>query len=116
MSPHFQDVYHVNLTFPMEDLHQYYAAGPEGYCAQLIGYKGPHGLFAHLRRLGFAHHLVAGWKNLARGFSFFMVTLQLTEIGERHVDEIVKYVFQYINLLKGRIALCVPFVYLFCSH
>lgn len=96
-----KDVYHVNLTFPLQDLHPHYRSSPEGFCAQLIGYKGPNGLFSYLRKIGYAHHLVAGWKNLARGFSFFIITIQMTEIGERYVDDIVKFVFQYLNLLRG---------------
>ena len=38
-------------------------------------------------------------KNLAR-FSLMLVTVQLTDHGERHVDAIIKTVFQYINMLK----------------
>ena len=53
------------------------------------------------RKLGWAHHLVCGWRALARGLAFFMVTVQLTEAGERHTDEVVKQVFQYIQLVKG---------------
>ena len=29
-----------------------------------------------------------------------MITIQLTDHGERHVDSIIKTVFQYINMLK----------------
>ena len=29
-----------------------------------------------------------------------LVTVQLTDHGERHVDAIIKTVFQYINMLK----------------
>ena len=97
-----KDIYHVNLTFPMEDFSAFYQSSPQGSVAQLVGYKGPNGLFAHLRQLGYAHHLIASWRSLAKGFSFFMVTVQMTESGERHVDEIVKYVFQYIQLIKGK--------------
>ena len=96
-----KDVYHANLTFPMEDFGAHFAAGPCGYVAQLLGHKGPRGLFAQLRAQGLAHHLVAGRKTLARGFSFFVVTVQMTEEGERRVEEVIKSVFQYIQLLKG---------------
>ena len=96
-----KDVYHVNMTFPMEDMQAYYSAAPLGYLGQLLGYKGPNGLFSYLRMLGLAHHLAVGARHLARGFSFFVVTAQLTEFGERHVDEVVKHVFQYINLIRG---------------
>ncbi len=85
----------------MEDLRREYRSGAEGYLAQLIGHKGPGGLFAHLRRLGWAHHLVCGWRALARGLAFFMVTVQMTEAGERHHDEVVRQVFQYVQLLRG---------------
>ncbi len=32
-----KDVYHVNLTFPLEDISMHYMAAPGGYVAQLIG-------------------------------------------------------------------------------
>ena len=32
-----KDIYHVNLTFPMEDLLDYYLAAPHVYLAQIIG-------------------------------------------------------------------------------
>ena len=53
-----KDVRHVNLTFPIDDFCDFYAAAPDGFVAQLIGHKGPGGLFALLRKEGFAHHLV----------------------------------------------------------
>ena len=96
-----KDIYHVNLSFPLEDLGAFYASGPQGYLAQLLGHKCEGGLYARLKGRGLAHNFVAGWKNFARGFSFFVLTAQLTEMGERHVDEVVKMVFQYIKLIKG---------------
>ncbi len=50
------------------------------------GHKGQGGLFSYLRDQGLAHHVVASSKTLAKGFSFFMISVQLTEDGERHVD------------------------------
>ena len=32
-----------------------------------------------------------------------LVTVQLTDHGERHVDAIIKTVFQYINMLKKKL-------------
>ena len=31
-----KDVKHVNLTFPIEDLCDYYSASPDGFIAQLV--------------------------------------------------------------------------------
>lgn len=53
-----KDVRHVNLTFPIDDFGDFYNAAPDGFVAQLVGHKGPGGLFAHLRREGLGHHLV----------------------------------------------------------
>lgn len=50
---------------------------------------------------GWAHHLLASRNFLARGFCFFVITVHLTEEGERRVDEIVKCVFQFLELLRG---------------
>ena len=36
-------------------------------------------------------------------FSLMLVTVQLTDHGERHVDAIIKTVFQYINMLKKKL-------------
>ena len=45
--------------------------------------------------------VVATQKNLFLvRFSLMLVTVQLTDHGERHVDAIIKTVFQYINMLK----------------
>ena len=44
---------------------------------------------------------VAAQKNLFLvRFSLMLVTVQLTDHGERHVDAIIKTVFQYISMLK----------------
>jgi len=36
-----KDVRHVNLTFPFEDMSNFYSAAPDGFVAQLVGHKGP---------------------------------------------------------------------------
>ncbi len=100
------------MTFPLEGRHsrrttnasrsRHDAGAAEGYLAQLIGHKGVGGPLALLRRAGFAHHLSASWRTLVvRGFSFFVVAAHLTEAGERRVDEVVRTVFQYIQLVRG---------------
>jgi insulysin len=84
----------------MEDISSYYAAGPAGQVAQLIGHKGQNGLFSYLKAKGWAHQLVASHKTLGKGFSLFMISVQLTDTGEKFVDEVIKHVFQYVQILK----------------
>ncbi len=95
-----KDVCHVNLTFPVEDMSCHYAAAPGGQVAQLIGHKGEGGLYAHLRAKSWAHQIVASYKNLGKGFSLFMISIQLTETGEQHIDDVILNVFQFIQLLR----------------
>ena len=82
----------------------------------MLGHRGPGSLLSHLKKKGLAHHVVATHKNffMARSlhfdtlktitncvrFSLMLVTVQLTDHGERHVDAIIKTVFQYINMLR----------------
>ena len=53
-----KEVCHINLTFPMEDMSLFWAEAPAAQVAQLIGHKGDGGLYALLRRKGWAHQLV----------------------------------------------------------
>lgn len=43
---------------------------------------------------------MGGHSTSARGFGFFDVMVDLTEEGFDHVDDIIKLVFQYINMLR----------------
>lgn len=95
-----KEVCHVNLTFPLEDLSCHYASGPAGQVCQLIGHKGQGSLYSYLRSQGWAHQLVACHRTLGKGFSLLMVSIQLTESGEKCTDEVINLVFQYIQLLK----------------
>lgn len=47
----------------------------------------------------------ASHKTLGKGFSLFMVSIQLTEMGEKSANETILHVFQYIRLLKDTGAL-----------
>ena len=81
-----KEVCHVNLTFPMEDISSWYKSGPAGQVAQLIGHKGQNGLYAFLRSKGWAHHLVANQKTFAKGFSLFLISVQLTGNIQSRLD------------------------------
>lgn len=55
---------------------------------------------AALKERGWSNNLVAGNRPAPRGFGFFGISVDLTEEGMNHVEEIIKLVFQYINMLK----------------
>ncbi len=48
----------------------------------------------------------------AKGFGFFHISVDLTEEGIEHIEDIITLVFQYINLLKVIISLIIIQSYL----
>lgn len=45
---------------------------------------------------------MAGHSTSARGFGFFDVMVDLTQEGFEHIDDIIKIIFQFINMIKER--------------
>lgn len=90
----------LTITFQTEDLERYYKAGPEHYVSHLIGHEGAGSILSELKAKGWCNNLVGGYSTIGRGFGFFEVMVDLTQDGFDHVDDIVKIIFQYINMLK----------------
>lgn len=95
-----KDLRNLNITFPIPDLHEYYKFGPGHYLSHLFGHEGPGSLLSVLRAKGWCNSLVGGSRTGSRGFGFFGINVDLTEEGIDHVDDIVRLVFQYVNMLK----------------
>lgn len=68
--------------------------------SHLLGHEGEGSLLSFLKAKGWCNSLVSGGKAGARGFCFFNVCVDLTEEGLNHIDDIIKLVFQYINMIK----------------
>ncbi|XP_044737581.1 insulin-degrading enzyme [Chrysoperla carnea] len=97
-----KDVRNLNITFPIPDLHEYYKSGPGNYISHLIGHEGPGSLLSALKARGWSSNLFGGFlRPSPRGFGFFGVSMDLTEEGMDHINDIIVTVFQYINLLKS---------------
>ena len=60
----------------------------------LLGHEGPGSLLSTLKSNGWVNSIVGGLRPGANGFSFFILNGDLTIEGIRHVDTIVKYLFQ----------------------
>ena len=87
----FLQGYHLNLTFPLGDYDSQYLSSPGGYVSSLLGQKGPGSILSYLKTKNLAHHLTASHKQFHKArFSLMLVSIQLTDHGERHVDSIVK--------------------------
>ncbi|KAL3284944.1 hypothetical protein HHI36_019075 [Cryptolaemus montrouzieri] len=97
-----KDVRNFNIIFPCKDLSHLYKAAPCNYISHLMGHEGPGSILSALKARGWSSSLVAGLRPSPRGFGFFTVAVDLTEEGMDHTDEIVKLIFQYINMLKDQ--------------
>lgn len=45
---------------------------------------------------------MAGHSTSARGFGFFDIMVDLTQEGFENIDDIIKIIFQYINLIRDK--------------
>ncbi|RZC37709.1 insulin-degrading enzyme, partial [Asbolus verrucosus] len=95
-----KDVRNLNIVFPCPDLQEYYKSSPSHYISHLMGHEGPGSILSTLKARGWSNNLVAGSRPAPRGMGFFGVTVDLTEDGIEHINDIVELIFQYINMLK----------------
>ncbi|KAF7987713.1 hypothetical protein HCN44_003576 [Aphidius gifuensis] len=97
-----KDVRNLKMIFPLPDLDKYYHSVPSQYISHLLGHEGNGSLLSAFKNFGWCNSLVAGPKNTARGnVNFFTVIVDLTEEGMKHIDDIIKLTFQYINMIKS---------------
>uniref|UniRef100_A0A182NQ16 Insulin-degrading enzyme n=1 Tax=Anopheles dirus TaxID=7168 RepID=A0A182NQ16_9DIPT len=95
-----KDTRSLTVSFQMEDLEQYYKSGPEHYVSHLVGHEGKGSILSELKARGWCNKLIGGYCSLGRGFGSFDVMVDLTEEGFEHIDDTVKLIFQYINMLR----------------
>lgn len=65
-----------------------------------MGHEGPGSVLAELRRLSWSTTLNCDHIKYANGFGFFEVKVDLTDEGYEHMDDIVKLIFQYVNIIR----------------
>ena len=100
--------YHLNLTFPLPDYDTEYLSSPGGHLATLLGHKGAGSVLSYLKTKNLAHHLTASHKQFHKArFSLMLVSIQLTDHGERHVDNIVKVRVSVIRNILGSLLLVI---------
>ncbi|XP_073115982.1 insulin-degrading enzyme-like 1, peroxisomal [Elaeis guineensis] len=91
----------LKFTWPITPSIRYYKEGPCRYLSHLIGHEGEGSLFYILKQLGWAISLEAGEGDWSFEFSFFYVSIELTDAGHEHIEDIVGLLFKYILLLQN---------------
>uniref|UniRef100_A0A0R3RZQ2 Insulin-degrading enzyme n=1 Tax=Elaeophora elaphi TaxID=1147741 RepID=A0A0R3RZQ2_9BILA len=95
-----KDLRYLTLTFPIPDYRDDYRSWPAHYVSHLVGHEGPGSLLSELKRRGWVNSLSAGDRLLARGFGNFSISVDLSEQGLLHTDDIVELVFSEVGLVK----------------
>ena len=75
---------------------------PGHYLSHLLGHEGKGSLLSYLKAKGWGLALYAGGQSGEVGtYGFFKITVELSEQGLEHTDDIVEATFQYIAMLRA---------------
>ncbi|KAK8007143.1 alpha/beta-hydrolase [Apiospora arundinis] len=95
------DVRQLILLFPSLDEEELYESQPSLYISHLIGHEGPGSIFYYIKSKGWASSLNACMLPVCPGTAgIFRCEIELTKVGLKNYEEIVKAFFQYTSLLR----------------
>src|SRR5258705_5973341 len=95
-----KDTRQLTYNFPVPELDRYFREKPGSYIANLIGHEGVGSLHAQLKARGWIESLGASAQRFDADNALVMVSIELTEQGAAHVDDITNALFDYIALVR----------------
>ncbi|KAL0772553.1 hypothetical protein Bca101_037704 [Brassica carinata] len=90
----------LTVSWPVTPSIHHYEEAPCGYLGHLIGHEGEGSLFHALKTLGWATGLYAGESDVTIDYSFFDVSVDLTDAGHEHMQDILGLLFRHIKHLQ----------------
>ena len=96
-----RDLRTLSVWWPLPPLRPLYRSKPHCLLSHLLGHEAEGSLLSLLKTRGWADSLCAGETNSNSDFSLFEVQMDLSPEGDKHVDEILQYVFQYLTMLRS---------------
>ncbi|KAI9475636.1 MAG: Metalloenzyme, LuxS/M16 peptidase-like protein [Benjaminiella poitrasii] len=90
----------LDVTFPFPDQTPYYESQPAHYISHLTGHESPGSILSFLKKKNWATYLSSGMCFSGIGFGFFHISVDLTEQGLVHYEDVVVAIFQYIEMVK----------------
>ncbi|KAG6550830.1 hypothetical protein Mapa_007626 [Marchantia paleacea] len=92
----------LKLIWPITPGLQNYRKASSRYLSHLIDHRAHGSLVALLKKLGWANNLWAWERSVTiQDAAFFNVQVQLTDVGQIHMQEIVDFIFQYLKILRN---------------
>ncbi|RCI06352.1 Insulinase (Peptidase M16) [Rhizopus stolonifer] len=92
----------LEITFPFPEQTSFYESQPANYLAHLTGHEGPGSILSYLKKKAWATSLSSGVSYGGIGFAFFHFSVELTEQGLSHYEDIVVSFFEYIQLVHSK--------------
>jgi insulysin len=88
------------MTFPIPPVADYYRSKPAQYIANLLGYEGKGSLLSLFKDKGWVETLSAGLSVDTLSNAALSVSMELTQEGLQHVNDIPSYLFRYVELIR----------------
>jgi secreted Zn-dependent insulinase-like peptidase len=95
-----KDRRNLSLNFPVPSVEKHVRSKPTQYISHLLGHEGPGSLLSLLKQKGWSDGLSAGLGVSLPKSATVNVSVKLTPAGLEHVNEIVAYVFRYIDMIR----------------
>ncbi|NRA40780.1 MAG: insulinase family protein [Pseudomonadales bacterium] len=87
----------LSILFPLEDQQSDYPNQSLNIVGHVLGHEGEQSLFAYLKSRHWVNSLVAGQALNYEGVTVLSLSVELTESGERALDQVVAAIFATIN-------------------
>lgn len=92
----------LSLVFPIPPVEKHLRSKPTLYIAHLLGHEGKGSLLSLLKEKGWSDGLSAGLGLRHPNNATISVSMKLTASGLANVEEVVSYVFRYVDLMRRR--------------
>lgn len=91
----------LSLTFPIPPVEKHLHSKPTLYISHLIGHEGKGSLLSLLKDKGWSDGLSAGLGVNHPNNATIDVSVKLTPAGLGNIDEVVAYVFRYVEMIRA---------------
>ncbi|NCF80585.1 MAG: peptidase M16, partial [Proteobacteria bacterium] len=90
----------LSLSFPVPPVEAHLQTKPTHYISHLLGHEGKGSLLSLLKEKGWSDGLSSGLGIRLPNSATINVSVKLTPGGLEHVDEVVAYVFRYVEMMR----------------
>lgn len=90
----------LTLCFALPSYKHLYHYKPLSFISYLLGDEGIGSALSCLKKQGLATQISAGGGISGYNFKDYCIALQLTDNGVKHLDYVIKVIFEYIQLIK----------------